>query len=67
MFTVAEIIPFKTKQQLQKEEVMKVILEWEAFVKWEESHLKASQKEIEQEISQEEIDWLNEWIETHEE
>ncbi|MCM3711107.1 hypothetical protein [Sporosarcina luteola] len=64
---MADIIPFKTKQQLQKEEAMQVIQEWEAFVKWEESHLKASQKEIEQEISQEEVDWLNKWIETHDE
>ena len=35
---MAEIIPFKTRQQLETEKAVKVIKEWESHLEWEEAN-----------------------------
>ena len=35
---MAEIIPFKTRQQLETEKAVKVIQEWESHLEWEEAN-----------------------------
>ena len=35
---MAEIIPFKTRQQLETEKAVKVLREWEAHLEWEEAN-----------------------------
>ena len=60
---MAEIIPFKTRQQLETEKAVKVIQEWESHLEWEEAnwhHLE--EREAEKGLSQDEIEWLNEWL-----
>ena len=60
---MAEIIPFKTRQQLEKDKAVKVIKEWESHLEWEEAnrhHLEV--KEAEGVLSQDEIEWLNDWL-----
>lgn len=61
---MAKIIPFKTRQQLETEKVVKVMREWEAHLEWEESNWhKVVDREVKEEsLSQEEIEWLNEWV-----
>ena len=66
---MAEIIPFKTRQQLEKEKAVKVIQEWEAHLEWEEAnwhHVEGREEEIERNLSQGEIEWLNEWLKDNE-
>jgi len=61
---MAIIIPFKTRQQLETENAVKVMREWENHLGWEEAnwhHVIAKEPE-EQSLSQEEIEWLNEWL-----
>ena len=61
---MAIIIPFKTRQQLGIENAVKVMSEWEAHLEWEEAnwnHVIVRETE-EQALSQEEIEWLNEWV-----
>ena len=62
---MAEIIPFKTRQQLEKEKAVKVIQEWESHLEWEEANwhnVVDREKEEEQNLQQEEIEWLTEWV-----
>ena len=62
---MAKVIPFKTRQQLETEKAVKVVREWEAYLEWEEVNwynvLDRETKE-EQDLQQEEIEWLNEWV-----
>ena len=61
---MAKILPFKTRQQLETEEAVKVIQEWESHLEWEEAnwhHLKEREAE-EDSLSQDEIEWLNDWL-----
>ena len=62
---MAEIIPFKTRQQLETEKAVKVIQEWESHLEWEEAnwhHVEEREAEEEHSLSQDEIEWLNEWL-----
>jgi len=62
---MAKIIPFKTRQQLETEKAVKVMREWEAHLEWEEAnwhHVIEKETEEEQNLSVEEIEWLNEWV-----
>ncbi|PID14828.1 MULTISPECIES: hypothetical protein [unclassified Sporosarcina] len=62
---MANIIPFKTRQQLETEKALKTMREWETHLEWEESnwhHVIEGETEEEQSLSQEEIEWLNEWV-----
>ena len=61
---MAKIIPFKTRQQLETENAVKVMREWEAHLEWEEANWqKVVDRETEEEgLSQEEIEWLNDWV-----
>jgi len=61
---MAIIIPFKTRQQLETENAVKVMREWEAHLEWEEAnwHHVIERETEEQSLSQEEIEWLNEWV-----
>ena len=64
---MAIIIPFKTRQQLETENAVKVMREWEAHLEWEEANWHhvietETEKEEEQSLSQEEIEWLHEWM-----
>ncbi|QUW23341.1 hypothetical protein JSQ81_07400 [Sporosarcina sp. Marseille-Q4063] len=62
---MAIIIPFKTRQQLETENAVKVIREWETHLEWEEANWHhIVEKEVEEELglSQNDIDWLNEWV-----
>ena len=62
---MAEIIPFKTRQQLETEKAVKVIQEWESHLEWEEAnwyHVVDRETKEEQNLQQEEIEWLNEWV-----
>ena len=66
---LAKIIPFKTRQQLETEKAVKVMREWEVHLEWEEAnwhHVIEREEEEEQELSQKEIEWLNEWIKENE-
>ena len=65
MFTLAEIIPFKTKQQIETEKAIKTIREWENYLEWEEAnwHNVINRAEDVTELSKEEMDWLNDWLE----
>ncbi|QUW20969.1 hypothetical protein JSQ81_14245 [Sporosarcina sp. Marseille-Q4063] len=64
---MAIIIPFKTRQQLETENAVKVIREWETHLEWEEANWHhVIEREEEQELSQIEIEWLNEWIKENE-
>ena len=62
---MAKIIPFKTRQQLETEKAVKVMREWEAHLEWEKANwynvVDIETKE-EQNLQQEEIEWLNEWV-----
>jgi len=65
MINMAEIIPFKTRQQLETEKAVNVIREWEAHLEWEEANwhnVVDSEAKVEQNLQQEEIEWLNEWV-----
>ena len=53
---MAKILPFKTRQQLETEEAVKVIKEWED--NWH--HVEGEAEE--HSLSQDEIEWLNEWL-----
>ena len=61
---MAIIIPFKTRQQLETEKAVKVMREWEAHLEWEKAnwHRVIERETEEQSLSQEEIEWLNEWV-----
>ena len=62
---VAEIIPFKTRQQMKMENAMKIMHEWEGYLEWKDANWqKAEEKEVaeEQFLSNEEIEWLNSWV-----
>lgn len=65
VINMAEIIPFKTRQQLETEKAVKVMREWEAYLEWEEANwhnvIDRETKE-EQSLQQKEIEWLNEWV-----
>ena len=53
-----EIIPFKIRQQLEIEKVVKVIQEWESHLEWEEAnwhHLEERDAAEERSLSQDEI------------
>lgn len=66
---MAKIIPFKTKRQLETEKAVKVMREWEAHLEWEEAnwhHVTEIETEEEQNLSLEEIEWLNEWVKENE-
>lgn len=65
MFTLAKIIPFKTKQQIETEKAKKTIREWENYLEWEDAnwHNVINRAEDVTEISKEEMDWLNDWLE----
>ena len=60
---MAEIIPFKTRQQLETENAVKVMREWED-ANWH--HVIERETEEEQNLSLEEIEWLNEWVKKNE-
>ena len=60
---MAEIIPFKNRQQLEKEKAVKVIREWEE-VNWQ--LVEEREEEKERYLSQGEIEWLNEWVKDNE-
>lgn len=60
-----KIIPFKTRQQLETEKAVKVMREWEAHLEWEEAnwhHILEREVEEDQGLSQNDIEWLNEWV-----
>jgi len=62
---MAKIIPFKTRQQLETENAVKVMREWEAHLEWEEAnwhHVVDSETKEEQSLQPKEIEWLNEWV-----
>ncbi|MBO1911185.1 hypothetical protein J4G37_41145, partial [Microvirga sp. 3-52] len=61
---MAIIIPFKTRQQLETENAVKVMREWEAHLEWEEANWqKVVDREVKEEsLSKEEIKWLNDWV-----
>ncbi|MEK4714362.1 hypothetical protein [Sporosarcina sp. FSL K6-5500] len=62
---MAEIIPFKTRRQLETEKAVIVIREWEAHLEWEEAnwhYVVDREKKEEQSLQQEEIEWLNVWL-----
>ena len=61
---MANIIPFKTRQQLEAEKAVKVMREWEAHLEWEEANWqKVVDREVKEEsLSQEEIKWLKNWV-----
>lgn len=62
---MGKIIRFKTKQQLETENAVKVIREWEVHLEWEEAnwhHVIERETKEEQNLQQEEIEWLNEWV-----
>ena len=65
---MAKIIPFKTRQQLETEKAVKVMREWEAHLELEEAnwHRVIEKETEEQSLSQEEIEWLNEWVKENE-
>lgn len=68
---MAKIIPFKNRQQLETEKAVKVMREWEAHLEWEEAnwhHVIERERETEEEqnLSLEEIEWLNEWVKENE-
>ncbi len=47
---MAEIIPFKTRQQLETEKAVKVIQEWESHLEWEEANWHhVEEREVEEE------------------
>lgn len=63
---MAIIIPFKTRQQLETENAVKVMREWEAHLEWEEANWQKVEESEEckhQKLSKEEISWLNSWVE----
>ncbi|MFS0688943.1 hypothetical protein AB1K89_06850 [Sporosarcina sp. 179-K 8C2 HS] len=62
---MAEIIPFKTKRQIETEKAKKTIREWEDYLEWEDAnwHNVINRAEDVTELSKEEMDWLNEWLE----
>ncbi|MCZ2258259.1 hypothetical protein [Sporosarcina sp. G11-34] len=61
---MAKIIPFKTRQIFEPEKAVKVMREWETHLEWEEAnwHHVIERETEEQGLSQEEIEWLNEWV-----
>jgi len=61
---MAIIIPFKTRQQLEAENAIKVMREWEAHLEWEEANWQKviAREEKEDPLSTEEINWLNNWL-----
>ncbi|MEK5069734.1 hypothetical protein [Sporosarcina sp. FSL K6-1508] len=61
---MAQIIRFKTKQQLETEKAGRVMREWEAHLEWEDEnwHKVVDREAEEQSLSQEDIEWLNEWV-----
>ncbi|MEK4404877.1 hypothetical protein MKZ26_10695 [Sporosarcina sp. FSL K6-6792] len=61
---MAIIIPFKSRQQLETENAVKVMREWEAHLEWEDANWnKVVDREAKEEsLSQEEIKWLNDWV-----
>ena len=63
MVTIAKIIPFKNRKQLEKEKAVKVIREWEE-VNWQ--LVEEREEEKERYLSQGEIEWLNEWVKDNE-
>ena len=63
MVNIAKIIPFKNRQQLEKEKAVKVIREWEE-VNWQ--LVEEREEEKERYLSQGEIEWLNEWVKDNE-
>ena len=65
MFTLAKIIPFKTKQQIETEKAKKTIREWENYLEWEDAnwHNVINRADEVTELSKEESDWLNDWLE----
>lgn len=66
---MAEIIPFKTRRKLETEKAVKVMREWEAHLEWEEAnwhHVIERETEEDQNLSLEEIEWLNEWVKENE-
>ncbi|PID03703.1 hypothetical protein CSV67_03405 [Sporosarcina sp. P2] len=73
---MAKIIPFKTRRQLETEKAVKVMREWEANLEWEEANWhhviereteeEEEEEEEEQNLSFEEIEWLNEWVKENE-
>ncbi|WP_252502783.1 hypothetical protein [Sporosarcina sp. Marseille-Q4943] len=62
---MAEIIPFKTKQQIETEKAKKTIREWENYLEWEDAnwHNVINRADEVTELSKEEKDWLNDWLE----
>ncbi|WP_262173157.1 hypothetical protein [Saccharococcus sp. Marseille-Q5394] len=62
---MAKIIPFKTKQQIEAEKAKKTIREWENYLEWEEAkwHNVINRAEDITDLSKEEMDWLNDWLE----
>ncbi|HJF31320.1 MAG TPA: hypothetical protein K8V56_06005 [Sporosarcina psychrophila] len=61
---MAIIIPFKSRQQLETENAVKVMREWEVHLEWEEANWqKVVDREVKEEsLSREEIEWLNDWV-----
>ncbi|WP_252503083.1 hypothetical protein [Sporosarcina sp. Marseille-Q4943] len=66
---MAEIIPFKTKQQLETEKARKAISDWEVYLKWEEAnwHNIINKDEDKVDLSKEEVAWLNDWLQRNDE
>jgi len=62
---MAEIIRFKTKKQLETENAVRVIREWETHLEWEKAnwhHVVDRDEREEESLSQKEIEWLKEWV-----
>ncbi|MBO0587745.1 hypothetical protein [Sporosarcina sp. E16_8] len=61
---MAIIIPFKNRQQLETENAVKVMRDWEAHLEWEDSNWqKVVDRQVKEgNLSKEEIGWLNDWV-----
>ncbi len=65
MFTLTKTIPFKAKQQMETERTKKTIREWDNYLEWEDAkwHNVINKAEDVTELSKEEMNWLNDWLE----
>jgi len=62
---MANIISFKTRQQLETEKALKTMREWEEYLDWEDANWeKVGELEENKErlLSIEEIKWLTSWV-----
>ncbi|MFS0575442.1 hypothetical protein AB1K83_07405 [Sporosarcina sp. 179-K 3D1 HS] len=65
MLKIAKIIPFKTKQQLEKGKALKVMEDWKTYLQWEEAnrqYVEKSEAESGRGLTHDEVEWLNEWV-----